>query len=415
MNSYLDANSRLFICDPTCVNLYGHNFLSGKSFARCLERILELPVAFCVSKLLSAVPVDHSIDVETPLVPIYHHYWAREMPVAPECEKLDSTISLLKSCDRDQYLFLRQQLAVDDLQRLIDEFAIGSADVLFFPNIDYISLCVLCHLIYSRGVDAMPRLAIRFIGVLEYPSVGDFRSLQSLICQLAHAMSDGLKVVFSAESAPMARQLESQYGLSLSQTPTLSNIEYSPTCFSDHAVIFVPGSGRQDKGFFRVSRICRALSGLTSVPFTIYAQDMPTYRYKHLSPSTTLPLDLPEVVMLPSKLSGDYLYSLMNKSQIVVLPYDCSTYRFRSSAIMSDCAHLGRFIVGSASCGFSEDILRFDLGVLARTDRDFAQAIANYIESIGVLSEDSSLGSTSRRYRDFCEQSIAESIASLFP
>ncbi len=415
MNLRLDLQPRLFVCDPTCINHYGHNLLSGKRFARCLERNLGLSVALCVSKLISAARVDHTIDEEPPLLPFFHHYWAREMPVSPECEKLDPALSSLASCSREDYLFLRQQLALDDLQRLIDEFAVGPGDTLFYPNIDYVSLCALCFLLHSRGAEAMPRLAIRFIGVLEYPSEGDVRSLQSLICQLAHAMSDGLKVQFSAESAPLARRLESLYGLSFSQTPTLSDVEYSPICLTDHAVVFMPGSGRQDKGFFRASSICRALSGLTSLPFTIYAQDMPTYRYEHLSPSSALPLDLPEVVMLPSKLSEDHLFALMKKARIVVLPYDCSVYRLRSSAIMSDSAHLGRFIVGSAGCGFSEDIVRFELGVLARSDYDFAQAIASYIESTSVSGVDSSRGSSSRRYRDFCEQSIVKSIASLLP
>lgn len=404
---------RLFICDPTCINLYGHNFLSGKRFASSLSQALGLPVVFCVSKLLSEASSCQSEFQDFSFLPFYHHYWPREMPAPPQLVNLDPAISDLLACDYEEYLLLRERLAHGDIDNLISSRCIGSSDILFYPNIDYVSLRGLCRHLHGRGVDSMPRLLLRFIGVLEYPLARDNLSLQPLVCQLLQARSAGLRIQFAAESATLARELESLYDVPFLQSPTISSASYLPLTRSNHASIFFPGSGRPDKGFFRILHICRALESLTSVPYTVYAQDLPVYRYRHFSSSTALPLERPEVVMLPSNISDSCLYSLMQMSHVVVLPYDSNVYRWRSSAIMADAANMGRFIIASAGCGFSEDVCRFNLGLLARSDHDFAEKIAFCLRSDFASDAEDGLVASSRLFRDFSEQSIVEAVSPL--
>lgn len=404
---------RLFVCDPTCINHYGHNLLSGKRLAFSLQHALGLQTFLCVSRLLPDASDCQSVSQGFSFLPFFRHYWPREMPAPAQYINRDPAIYDLMTCGYDEYLSLRENFARADLDELITSCRIESSDILFYPNMDYVSLRGLCRLVHERGIESIPRLLIRFIGVLEFPSDGDYLSLQPLICQLLQARSAGLRIAFSAESATLARELESLYGVHVFQSPTLSDASCSPLPQLNHANIFFPGSGRHDKGFFRIRHICRALDSLMSLPYTVYAQDMPVYRYSRLSLAATLPLESPEVVMLPSILSENRLSSLMQKSHIVVLPYDSSVYRRRSSAIMADAAHMGRFIVASAGCGFSEDICRFNLGLLARSDEDFAEKIACYLQSNLDSGAEGRLAISSRLFRDFSVQSIVEAVGSL--
>lgn len=394
---------RLFILDPTCINEYGHNYLSGKSFASAIASSLKIAIFFCASRLFREARMTSGSD-STSIVHFFHHYYLREMPIAVD-SRLDGCHSNLLDCSYEEYLLRRQEIAVRDLERLIDSFCVSEADILFYPNIDYVSLSALVRVLVTRGISGFPRIAIRFIGVLEYPAQLDKISLESLVCVLLQYVASGLRLSLSAESTVLAHRLSSYYGVPVSQTPTLSSINYHPLPAGEIVHLFVPGSGRPDKGFLRIASIYRELSRALSTPFLLLAQDMPVYRYRQISSADVLPIDCPEVVLLPSSLSDDYLYSFMQSSHVVLLPYDRRVYEVRSSAIMADAACMGRPIVASGHCGFSGDIVRFSLGCLADSDVEFAQQVGSLIDSFRGRDRDRWLHS-SARYRQFSVDSL---------
>lgn len=390
--------SRLFILDPTCINDYGHNFLSGVEIARVLSSRLLLPVVFCVSRLFrgaGAGGLGENISLETS----FHHYYLREMPVAADVA-LDGDHDSLLDCSQREYLSRRRAIAIRDLDRLLDAHSISASDIIFYPNIDFVSLSALLCVLRARGISGFPRLAIRFIGVFEYPSELEAASLESLLGALLQFASAGLRLVLSAESVVLARRLQDLYGITVRQTPTLSGACFQPLPAAEVIQLFVPGSGRPDKGFFRIASICRELSRALSVPFLLLAQDMPVYRYGQMSSADLLPIDSPEVVLLPSSLSDAYLYSLMKSSHIILLPYDKKVYQLRSSAIMADAACMGRPLVASDCCGFSADIARFSLGSLANSDSDFARRAGTLIDSYQGADQDR-WSHSSAQYRQF--------------
>ena len=284
---------------------------------------------------------------------------------------------------------------------------------MFYPNIDYVSLCALSGLLQKRNLSSFPRIAVRFIGVLEYPSERDILSLELLICSLVFAADAGLPIAFSAESAVLARRLSELYGIHCAQTPTLSDFAYLPLRPVEQLNILAPGSGRPDKGFYRLAAICRHLSESMSRPFTLFAQDMPVYRYQKPSSSVSLPVDVPEVVMLPSALPATSLLALMQASHVVVLPYESSVYQYRSSAIMVDAACTGRPIVASGGCGFSEDIERFDLGFLAYSTSDFAEKISYLSERVCGSIDSAYMEKASSSYASYSHKAIVDNLAGL--
>lgn len=403
--------SRLFILDCGCFNAYGHNLMSNIRYADCLSRSLHVQSFVCVSRLLS-VPVELHGDSSLCFLKSFHHVWLREMPVSSSV-LLDDQHARLLACKHSEYLASRRELAIGDLQRLIDENDISESDILFYPNIDHVSLYALSCLLQSRRLSSFPRIAVRFIGVLEFPVEHDVVSLEPLICSLAFAAEAGHPIVFSAESAVMARRLSELYGIHCAQTPTLSDFTYLPLMPAAQFNVFAPGSGRPDKGFFRLSAICRHLSDLMSRPFTLFAQDMPAYRYQKLLPSVSLPVDVPEVVMLPSELPASSLLALMQTSHVVILPYESSVYQYRSSAIMADAACIGRSIVASGGCGFSEDIERFDLGFLAYSDAGFAERIAYLSERVCSSTGSVCMEKASSSFASYSHRAIVDHLAEL--
>lgn len=390
--------SRLFILDPTCINDYGHNFLAGVEIARVLSSRLLLPVFFCVSRLFRSARAG-GLGENVSLEASFHHYYLREMPAAADVV-IDGDHDLLLDCSQREYLARRNAIAVRDLERLLDTRSISSSDIIFYPNIDFVSLSALVCVLRSRGLSEFPRLAIRFIGVFEYPSELETVSLESLIGALLQFASAGLRLVLSAESVVLARRLQDLYGITVRQIPTLSGVCFQPLPAAEVIQLFVPGSGRPDKGFFRIASICRELSRVLSVPFLLLAQDMPVYRYGQMSSADLLPIDSPEVVLLPSSLSDNCLYSLMKSSHIILLPYDKKVYQLRSSAIMADAACMGRPLVASDCCGFSADIARFSLGSLANSDSEFARRVGALIDSCQGVDRDR-WSHSSEQYRQF--------------
>jgi glycosyltransferase involved in cell wall biosynthesis len=193
----------------------------------------------------------------------------------------------------------------------------------------------------------------------------------------------------------------------------LSDFVYSPLRPVEQFNVFAPGSGRPDKGFYRLAAICRHLSDSMSRPFTLYAQDMPVYRYQKLPSSVSLPVDVPEVVMLPSALPTTSLIALMQASHVVILPYESSVYQYRSSAIMADAACTGRPIVASGGCGFSEDIERFDLGFLAYSSSDFAEKISYLSERLCVSMGPACMEKASSAFANYSHKAIVDNLAGL--
>ncbi|MEX1121762.1 MAG: hypothetical protein WED82_06495 [Balneolales bacterium] len=370
-----------------------------------------MPVIICVSKLFDE-HVSLGFDGSICILKSFCHYFIKEMPLIG-VDSLDHWHSQLLEANPDSYYLLRRESAIRDLKQLFDSSAVHQDDLLFYPNIDIVSLAALCDLIQAYGIQRMPRIALRFIGVLEENDSFEPLSLSTLMCMLAHYAESGLQVAFSAESSSLANQLGALYGVPFMQTPTLSDFEFSTISLDSTINIVAPGSGRPDKGFFRLASICRILEDVMPCPFTVFAQDMPPYRYRHISPVTTLPIDQPEIVMLPCSLSEPDLFALMNKSHIILMPYEPSVYRHRSSAIMADAACMGRPIVASGGCGFSADISRFNLGLLARTNRELADRVAHIAAKMldFVPNNDLSLASTS--YNNASRKSIVNSLLGL--
>lgn len=411
MQQNLSRQGRLFILDPTCINKYGHNYISGLRFARHLHQSLKMPVFFCVSKLFGELPLSE-LDGSTIVLKSFRHYFIKEMPLPGEVV-IDHWHSQLLEANSHEYYLTRSEAAFLDLKQLFDSSSINQDDVVFFPNVDIVVLAALCDLIRVYGIQRMPRIALRFIGVLENNDSFERLSLSTLMCMLARYSESDLKVTFSAESSVLAHRLAALYGVPFTQTPTLSDVEFSSISPNPPINIVAPGSGRPDKGFFRLAPICRALEDVMPCPFTVFAQDMPPYRYRHLSPGTTLPIDQPEIVMLPYSLPESDLLALIQKAHIILLPYDPSVYRYRSSAIMAEAACAGRPMVASAGCGFSADISRFNLGLLARTNKEYADQVALVATRMLDFMPSNDLALASSSYNEASRSSIVNSLLGL--
>jgi glycosyltransferase involved in cell wall biosynthesis len=345
------SRDRLFVCDPVCVQEFGHNVAALKYFATSMAPSFAEIVPLCCRYLPEPLVREHGF------VPHFGFYYENyiPLPAGPAVED-DAPISL-------DFVDPTEAAASADAAALLERWAIGADDALFFPGLDFYGIVGLLNALKQHEPDAQPRVFLRFIGVMEN-ATGTYREpLAELILRLREALADGIRLSFGAETPKYADMLAGLLDVPVACLPYPSVGEIMPLNHFGPFTVFCPGSARSDKGYFDLWSIfaeTRRHDFDLSVRFV--TQILPDRDAVHWEHYTSQLSALPGVELLPATISQAEMLERYRQCHAVLLPYDRGIYALRGSAVMMEAAYFGRSVVTLGGTAFAEQVRYYGLG-----------------------------------------------------
>jgi glycosyltransferase involved in cell wall biosynthesis len=392
--------SHISICDPVCVQRFGHNLAAMHRYARFFRQS-NIQVSTYAGKSLERgkEQLSNAIDPEE----AFSHYYSRFIPINRyHAEDAGQSIATLSSKEAHE---LCKKTSLSDLRLILEKTACHDKPAIFFPSVDYYSLLSLVQLA-REGRLSSTTLFIRWIGVMENccyhltEGKNPFALANELTSLLGQSSHQG-GAIHSCESSNLARELEKSIGKSVTVTPTLVEEPKLEQARQDPFTICFPGSPRIDKGFEKIASILERLeSTLPTLEYRAIIQCLPSNELRAHYNLLRAVLHNPHVQCYPASVSQETLTGYIERSSLLVLPYDKTTYRYRSSAMMAEAACYCRQIVASSDCGFSDQVKSLGIGRICENVDQIAQAISEYSSmppnDLGILAE-----SARKRYLSF--------------
>ena len=221
---------------------------------------------------------------------------------------------------------------------------------------------------------------LRLINVMEHacwwrwdPAVNDiYQDLQAI-------GTLGQRIFVSAEISPYARVVaEALSGeVATLDFPMLEESVSLP--LSRPFVVGVVGSGRADKGYYRLAGIIESYNQMAEAKDTLFRIQGIDPLDKDAPPGYAERLkSLPNVELLPRAQTYEQMKEQYARAHVLLLPYDAEVYQLRGSAVLTEAIGCGRPVVASAQTGFAPSNQALGNGLLCETDADFARALASY-------------------------------------
>lgn len=391
----------IYIVDPVCVQSLGHNLTAIKRYGNLIKEIKKETVFLLTSRFLSE-DLRISGDLGIFFEGFFSHYYPDFISINGANVYCNGESGLKKNLG---------ELASKELMQFFEKFSPNKNDTIFYPSIDYFSLFALVQFLETTPSERIPKIIIRFIGVMEYDLYKTGVTLVNLLEKIRFSISEkNIKIKFSAESGIMAKHIEDITGQYVEVTPTLVSHDALSQNKNDVFTIVFPGSARRDKGFDRIASILDCLDKKNpSKKYRAIVQLLPPSELKHFGGHALELVKNSKVTLLPCSLDEAEILDLFKISDLVVAPYDPNVYKYRSSAIMAEAATYGRPIVASKNCGFSDQIEKYGLGLLAESDADFSEKIDFFREM-----QDSERESYAHKVREKFMQFMQSSYINLF-
>jgi glycosyltransferase involved in cell wall biosynthesis len=390
----------VYILDPVCLQIAGHNLTAIKRYGALLSKLKREPIFLLPSKELSdnlcLLDITPGINVDR----FFSHYY-------PDFIYLSGVKGFVD--DSNSYQQRIFDLALKEAREFFIKYKPGAEDTIYYPSIDYFSLAALVTLLEINPQLYLCRFIFRFIGVMEFDHYNFGTELGELLSRLARLITfKRINLKISAESEVMAKYIKDFIDQDIEITPTLVNHDYLSYPRNSKYTIVFPGSARRDKGFDRIESILNKFESLgLCKDYNAIVQLLPPSELNLFSKSVLGIVRNAKVTLLPCTLDEEEIKGLYAMADVIVAPYDKKIYRYRSSAIMAETAIFGRPIIASKDCGFSGQISRHELGHLADSDEDFAREIgyfltkgADYREAYGAKARDNFVNFTSESYKN---------------
>lgn len=365
---------RLFILDPVCAQVLGHNLTSMVKFRSYFSSFARYEDIVCISSRLLPRSVAQKHGVER----AFGFYYLNRINILDEDGNavVDANIKL------PDYEEMQQEEANLDMDKLFENYEIGNADSLFFPSVDFCSCIALFHKLRGSSPQQLPDIFLRFIGVMEYANSMLADPRRELVRQLRDLIELGYPIHVSAESAVYADKLSELIGSPVAATPVPPDHELLPMSENADFHVISPGSGRIDKGFNILPDIIteyRQKHPHSKVKFLI--QNLPMWDLVHNMRSASQLYSAPGVELLPASISFEEMSEMFQQSHVVLMPYASDIYALRSSAILTEAVGYGRQILTSKGTGFEMEVSYFGLGQVCETVSDYVDAIHELSQS----------------------------------
>lgn len=390
--------SRVFVVDYACIGALGHNAKCQAYFAEALRA--HIPIA-------KALVTTHYCDPTSELLPvlIFPYAYVFMTDHAPFWQRSWFDRRLNRAAMQLGFDLKGHQLR-KNWQGIFERFQLGPQDLLFFPSTDYYGASSLLAFLKGKEPSVWPAMHFRFINVAEHFALKQWKPRQKLLEGIAAAARHG-RIGVSAETPPYCSELTALLGhpVDYFPYPTLP----SEPCKVEGFEVSSPGFARVDKGFFRILPIAEALASCApEASIRIVLQDMRTTS-KDYDPGYSRALArMPNVTLLPERLTDEEIAGVMGRSSAFLLPYLAKNYSRRGSAIFQEAISFGRPVIASTGLGFSDLIERYRAGYLADTPEAFADRIVQvHREQLAGRPPSPDLG----LYRTDFEKAISAALA----
>lgn len=306
--------------------------------------------------------------------------------------------------------------ARSDWRRIFKKYSIDKSDVIFFPCGDYYSVRGLFHFLKGVPHAEWPLIHVHLIHVMENECAAGGGGVAALYGDLLSSGVIGHRVFLSAEVPAYAEKLSSLLFTDVAHFTFPPKKDLQPLYEKEYFQVSAVGSGRGDKGYFRLANIAENYANCfpeSNVRFVFQAMSpaQPEYDIDYEARLSALS----NVQLYPHQLDDEQMHNLYVFSDLLILPYCRRTYRFRGSAVMSEGYGYGRPMLVTAGTAFEGIVKRFGNGAVCDSDFEFAEAISRYsalpkaeANSRAIESRDAHAASYGRAIHDLCIR-LAES------
>lgn len=357
---------QLLICDPACVQPFGHNVTALNYFKSAFNDDYSSISAVCC-KLLSGEIIE-----KYRFFPFYNFYYPSFLQSVrpPHDLQLSQLTSQFLSADHIE------DIATADAVELLNTFSVSKEDDVLFPHLDFYGVIGMLNAITLRPVEARPRLLLRFIGVMENASHTYRSPLEELLTRIEVAMEDGFELSISAETARYSDYLARRLRTVVTTTGYPDNNSIMPMRKAGPFTVLCPGSARLDKGFLELRGIFEAVRALDpDLTIQFISQILPSHELKRHSIETIKLYAIPGVQLRPSAVSEHEMEAMFAESHAVLLPYAIDTYELRGSAVLMEATAFGRPTITFSGTAFSELVRYYNLGCVVDDQREMVAKI----------------------------------------
>jgi glycosyltransferase involved in cell wall biosynthesis len=360
------SGKRLFVCDPACVQPFGHNVVALKYFSDVFKKDFSEIVPVACQYLLSDIASRYGFSR------FYRFYYEGFMEAKDSKDPaLDPPkLSPLKYPDA------LERIATEDAIALTEHYNIGSQDIVFFPHLDFYGVLGMLNALDAMAVDRRPKLLLRFIGVMENATISYRKPFSELISRIMEAKAKGLSMAFSAETPRLADHLAIEFGEPVAVTPFPDISAPKPIPKTGPFYVYCPGSAREDKGFLELDKIFLAVRKIDpEMNIRFVTQNLPYRIGRYFQNYISQLYAIPGVEILAASISEDEMIANYEQASAILLPYDIGIYEFRGSAAMMEGVCFGRPVVTLHGSAFAEQVRYYGLGRVVDGAEEMAAAI----------------------------------------
>jgi glycosyltransferase involved in cell wall biosynthesis len=248
------------------------------------------------------------------------------------------------------------------IRKLFELENIDSRDRLVLPNGDLLCSNSIIRIVKKLGKNNSPKIAIRFINVMENVGIPKLLSKKSTLKSLRALERKNFHIKITSETDNYRRFLAKYFShTALCEYPTVPKSKNLK--ISQKTVIGVLGSARPDKGFNELERIIPILNSSNfGNDINFIVQSSTESWGKNYEHTLSLLRDFPSTKILPGYISDQEMQEIISSCTALLLPYDTNVYEFRGSAMLFDAADLNIPIIAPAGTGMGTTIRRFGIG-----------------------------------------------------
>jgi glycosyltransferase involved in cell wall biosynthesis len=357
---------RLFICDPACVQAFGHNVVALKYFRDAFKESFSEAIALCCDE------IDLKISDFYNFIPFYRFYYDGyiQSPNHIPLSKSD-----LLGCPVE-YADPLEWLATDDATRMVTEFSLSHDDAVFFPHLDFYGVVGAINSFLRLPSSSRPTLYLRFIGVMENATPSYRDPTAKLVNRIRRAKESGLKIVCSAETPRLADYLAVLLGDVVSVTPYPDFGTPMPLPRGEQFTYFCPGSARFDKGFLSLAEIfTKVRQRSQDLKLRFITQSLPYREGKHWQNYTSSLYAIPGVEVCEPVITEAEMLDNYRRSSALLLPYDPVIYERRGSAAMMEGVSFCRPVITFDGSAFADQVRQYGCGIVVSSLDEMVDAI----------------------------------------
>jgi hypothetical protein len=358
--------TRIFIADPACVLPYGHNPTGVAAFTKTTSKHFDIAIPLVCKELPKKVDMPARTDR------IFNFYYRNQIKLKSDADLGKIQRAFRRDSHRIRKIVrelslkrLKIPLIVDplraqalkDWKAIFSKYKVTKADTIFFPCGDYYGVRGLFHYLQDLPVTEWPVIQVHLINVMEHACVGRSTAAQELFSDLLASGALGRRIFISTEVHAYAKYLSQLLMCEVRDVPFPPLVDPAPMIKSDSFTVAAIGSGRGDKGYFRLANIAATYANIFPAHPVHFAVQAMSPEHPEYNPDYEARLaELPNVQQQPHQLSEEGIRDLYINAHLLLLPYCHRTYQLRGSAVMSEGYGYGRPLLVGKDTAFESVI-----------------------------------------------------------